>query len=151
MTPMSGAVVVRTRARLLFPWVLLLLGALLCAFGMLELQQQIEFSAKGVSAPGKVVDFTLFKWRYLGASADFNLAPADATPVHVRVEHASSMRAWEKGMTLNIVCAKSGTQGEICQVDAFADRWLRPTLLLSVGLSALLWGGLARLDDSHWR
>jgi hypothetical protein len=135
----------RYRIRLTFAWIVLLLGAGSCTFAVLELLQQIELSARGQSALGKVVDFALPRWRYGGASADFDLQSRQTSPMRVHVERASSLRDWEKGLTLNLVCAREDSQAAACQVDAFADRWLEPTLLLMFGLPALAWSGFVLL------
>lgn len=138
----------RYRVHLTLAWIVLLLGAASCTFAVLELQQQIELSATGQSVLGKVVDFVLPRWRYGGASADFDLESRQIAPMRVHIARASSLRAWEKGLTLNLVCAREDSQVGACQVDAFADRWLEPTLLLMLGLPALAWSGFVLLLDN---
>jgi hypothetical protein len=123
-------------------WIALLVGGLLTALGIAKLQHQIELSAHGVRAQGKVVDFLISQGGGVGASADFEVTPPGTPPFRVHIEDASSMRNWDKGITLNLVCAEPQPRGTECEVDAFADRWLEPMLFLITGLPALLWGGL---------
>jgi hypothetical protein len=131
----------RSRVPLRVAWSVLLLGAGLTGVAAIELQRQIDLSANGVAVAGKVVDFVIPKWKYRGASADFEIEQAQASLLRVHVEHASVMRDWSKGTTLTLICANLYVQDAACQVDAFADRWLEPTLLLIVGLPAVLVAG----------
>ena len=132
-------------------WIALLAGTGLSAFGMFELQQQMELSAGGMRSPGKVVDFVLPRWRYTGVSVDLELVSAQAQPLRIHIDHASSLRNWARGVTLSVVCSTKTNRPEACSVDAFADRWLEPTLALIAGLPAFMLGGIALLEDSRWR
>ena len=131
----------RSGASMRVAWGILLLGAGLTGVAAIELQRQIDLSANGVAVPAKVVDFVIPKWKYRGASADFEVEQPQTSLLRIHVEHASVMRDWSKGTTLRLICANLYVRDAACQVDAFADRWLEPTLLLMVGLPAVLVGG----------
>ena len=130
-------------------WIALLAGTALSALGMFELQQQMELSASGTRSPGKVVDFVLPKWQYTGVSVDLDLLPAQAQPLRIHIDHASSLHNWARGAALSVVCSTGMDRPGACKVDDFADRWLEPALALIAGLPAFMWGGIALLDD--WR
>lgn len=140
----------RQRVRWLVAWIGLLGGTALSAFGMFELQQQMELSASGMRSPGRVVDFVLPKWQYTGVSVDLDVLSVQAEPLRIHIDHASSLRNWAKGATLSVVCAAGMNGPGACEVDDFADRWLKPVLALIAGLPAFMWGGIALLDDWRW-
>jgi hypothetical protein len=122
-------------------WLVLLLGAVLATLGAVELQREIQLSAKGVHAHGTVVAFELPRWRYPGAVADLDLEVVRDTPIRVHVKTASLARDWRKGEALALICESLSARAPACRPDVFADRWLAPALLLLVGVPAVAVGG----------
>lgn len=131
------------RSGLLSPaTVALLLGGLLTAFGATKLQQEINLNANGLRAPGRLVDLVGVPGRGLGTSAVFEIAPPGVQAFRVQVGSAPWLHDRDKGNTLNLVCLELRPETEWCEVDTFADRWLKPMLLLIGGLPALAWGAV---------
>ena len=126
---------------LIVAWLVLLLGAMLGTLGAVELQREIQLSAKGVHALGTVVDFELPRWRYPGATADLDLEVVRDPPIRVHVRSASLTRDWRKGEALALICESLSAHAPACRLDGFADRWLESVLLLIVGLPAVAVGG----------
>jgi len=133
------------RMRYLLPlvvaWLVLLLGAMLATLGAVELQREIQLSAKGVHARGMLIDFELPRWRVPGALADLDLEVVRDPPIRVHVKSASLERDWHKGEALALICESLSPQAPVCRLDGFADRWLECVLLLIVGLPAVAVGG----------
>jgi hypothetical protein len=124
---------------LLLPRLALILGGLLTALGTTKVQHEINVNAKWVRTPAKVVDFGLPTRRNVGASTVFEVVPPGTPPFRVHVSSSSSLHDWDKDITLTLICSELRPETESCEVDAFADRWLEPMLLLIGGLLALSW------------
>lgn len=125
---------------LILCWLVLLLGATFATLGAVELQREIQLSAKGVHASGTLVDFELPKWRYPGAVAELDLEVVRDPPIRVHVRSASLSRDWRKGEALALICESLSARAPACRRDVFTDRWLEPALLLIVGVPAVVVG-----------